>query len=112
MISMEVSGLTALIFATHPVVVRIGGQYFVRSVAFVAEDESLQFFCAIDEEGVVLTIAKGVDMVENLQQAFMKSAPPSVSRNWCWAVTASCAVWKWNVKASLRKLAISSSRTT
>ncbi len=69
MISMEVSGLTALIFATHPVVVRIGGQYFVRSVAFVAEDESLQFFCAIDE-GVVLTIAKGVDMVENLQQAF------------------------------------------
>ena len=34
-------------------------------------DESLTFFCAIDE-GIVLTIAKGVDMVENLQQAFDK----------------------------------------
>jgi hypothetical protein len=63
--------LTPLIFATHPVVVRVDGQYFVRSIAKVNEDESLTFFCAIDE-GIVLTIAKGVDMVENLRDAFAK----------------------------------------
>jgi hypothetical protein len=57
------------VFSTYPVVVRVGGQYFVRSIGFVAEDESLQFFCAIDE-GLVLTLAKGVDMVVNLNEAF------------------------------------------
>jgi hypothetical protein len=69
LLGMQIAELTPLIFATHPVVVRIGGQYFVRSIAKVNPDESLTFFCAIDE-GIVLTIAKGVDMVENLQQAF------------------------------------------
>lgn len=69
LLGMQLAELTPLIFATHPVVVRIGGQYFVRSIAKVNPDESLTFFCAIDE-GIVLTIAKGVDMVENLQQAF------------------------------------------
>jgi hypothetical protein len=69
LIGLEVKELSPLVFATHPVVVRIGGQYFVRSVAYVKEDNSLQFFCAIDE-GVVLTIAKGVDLVENLRNAF------------------------------------------
>jgi hypothetical protein len=69
LLGMQIAELTPLIFATHPVVVRIGGQYFVRSIAKVNPDESLSFFCAIDD-GIVLTIAKGVDMVENLQQAF------------------------------------------
>ena len=69
LIGMEISTLTPLVFSTYPVVVRVGGQYFVRSIAYVAEDESLQFFCAIDE-GLVLTLAKGVDMVVNLNEAF------------------------------------------
>jgi hypothetical protein len=71
LVGLNIEELTPLIFATHPVVVRIGGQYFVRSIAKVNEDESLTFFCAIDE-GIVLTIAKGVDMVENLREAFDK----------------------------------------
>jgi hypothetical protein len=69
LVGLQITELTPMIFATHPVVVRIGGQYFVRSIAKVNDDESLTFFCAIDE-GIVLTIAKGVDMVENLQRAF------------------------------------------
>ena len=71
LVGLEINELTPLIFATHPVVIRIGGQYFVRSIAKVNPDESLTFFCAIDE-GIVLTIAKGVDMVENLREAFDK----------------------------------------
>ena len=69
LVGLEVSELTPLIFATHPVVVRVGGETFVRSIAKVNPDDSLSFFCAIDE-GIVLTIAKGADMVGNLQQAF------------------------------------------
>lgn len=69
LVGLDVTELTPMIFSTHPVVVRVGGQYFVRSIAKVNADDSLTFFCAIDE-GIVLRIAQGVDMVENLQQAF------------------------------------------
>ncbi|MFO1376658.1 MAG: FIST N-terminal domain-containing protein [Steroidobacteraceae bacterium] len=69
LLNLQITELTPMTFATHPVVVRIGGQYFVRSIAKVNEDESLTFFCAIDE-GIVLTVARGVDMVENLEHAF------------------------------------------
>ncbi len=69
LVGLEVEELTPLIFAAHPVVVRIGGDYFVRSIQKVNDDGSLTFFCAIDE-GIVLTVAKGVDLVENLREAF------------------------------------------
>ena len=69
LVGLQMDELTPLIFATYPVVVRVGGEYFVRSIAKVNPDESLVFFCAIDE-GIVLTIAKGIDLVENLATAF------------------------------------------
>lgn len=69
LLGLSIPELTPLVFASYPVVVRIGGQYFVRSIAMVNDDESLRFFCAIDD-GVVLTVGTGVDMVENLRQAF------------------------------------------
>lgn len=69
MVGLEVSKLTPMIFATFPVVVRIGGDYYVRSIQKVNEDESLTFFCAIDE-GIVLTVAKGVDVIEDLEALF------------------------------------------
>ncbi len=69
MVGLELDKLTPLIFATHPVVVRIGGHIFVRSIQKVNDDGSLTFFCAIDE-GVVLTVAKGVDLVKNLENLF------------------------------------------
>ncbi|MGE0786579.1 MAG: nitric oxide-sensing protein NosP [Sandaracinaceae bacterium] len=69
MVGLEVDKLTPLIFATYPVVVRVGGSYYVRSIQKVNEDESLTFFCAIDE-GIVLTVARGVDLVDNLKETF------------------------------------------
>lgn len=69
LLDLDITELTPMTFASHPMVVRVGGQYFVRSIGKVNEDESLQFFCAIDE-GIVLTIARGIDMVENLRSAF------------------------------------------
>ena len=68
-VGLEVDKLTPMIFSAHPVMVRIGGQYYVRSIQKVNDDESLTFFCAIDE-GIVLTVAQGVDLVENLQKLF------------------------------------------
>jgi len=69
MVGLEVDKLTPMIFAAHPVVVRIGGNNYVRSIQKVNDDESLSFFCAIDE-GIVLTVAQGVDIVKNLEDAF------------------------------------------
>ncbi len=69
MVGLEVDKLTPLIFSTYPVVVKVGGAYYVRSIQKVNEDESLTFFCAI-EEGIVLTVAQGVDLVENLEELF------------------------------------------
>lgn len=68
-VGLEVTALTPLIFASHPVVVSVGGELFVRSIQKVNDDGSLTFFCAIDE-GIVLTVAEGVDMVANLADAF------------------------------------------
>jgi hypothetical protein len=53
------------------VVVKVGGQTYVRSIQKVNADESLTFFCAIDE-GIVLTVAQGVDLVRNLEESFAK----------------------------------------
>ena len=60
LVGLDVDKLTPLIFATYPVVVKVGGRYYTRSIQKVNEDESLSFFCAIDK-GIVLTVAKGTD---------------------------------------------------
>jgi len=56
-------------FAASPVVVLIDGTNYVRSIQKANPDGSLTFFCAI-EEGVVLRVGRGVDLEENLKQAF------------------------------------------
>lgn len=71
MVGLEGEPLTPMIFAAHPVVVRTGGEYYVRAIQKVNEDESLTFFCAIDE-GIVLTVAEGVDIVQNLEDLFRR----------------------------------------
>ena len=81
MVGLDVSRLTPMIFATYPVVVRVGGVYYVRSIQKVNNDESLTFFCAIDE-GIVLTVAQGTDIVDNLKAAMTEIrgqiGPPQV----------------------------------
>ncbi|MCA9597906.1 MAG: FIST C-terminal domain-containing protein [Myxococcales bacterium] len=69
LVGLDVAHLTPMIFSAYPVVVKLGGGYYVRSIQKVNDDESLTFFCAIDE-GIVLTVARGVDLIENLEGAF------------------------------------------
>lgn len=54
-------------FAASPVVVLINGLSYVRSIQKANADGSLTFFCAI-ENGLVLRVAKGVDLPGNLEQ--------------------------------------------
>jgi hypothetical protein len=56
-------------FASSPMVVLIDGTYYVRSIQRVNQDGSLTFYCAI-EEGLVLRVARGVDLVANMAAAF------------------------------------------
>ncbi|PUB16335.1 FIST N-terminal domain-containing protein [Yoonia sediminilitoris] len=54
-------------FASHPVVVRIGDDHHVRAIQQVNEAGELVFFSAIDE-GMVLTVAKPLNMADHLRQ--------------------------------------------
>ncbi|RXH12214.1 FIST N-terminal domain-containing protein [Bradyrhizobium guangzhouense] len=56
-------------FASHPVLVRVGGSYYARSIQRVEPDGSLHFFCAIDE-GMVLTAATSRSLVGSTQDVF------------------------------------------
>lgn len=68
LVGVDAGSLDPMRFATFPVVVMIDDTYYVRSIQQANPDNSLTFFCAI-EEGVVLRLAKGVDLMENLQLA-------------------------------------------
>ncbi|MEM6986266.1 MAG: FIST N-terminal domain-containing protein [Pseudomonadota bacterium] len=63
LINVDSACLSAATFASHPLVVRVGGEYFCRAISHVYDDGSMRFFCAIDE-GVVLTLSEPVAMVE------------------------------------------------
>lgn len=69
LLGIDASDLDPMRFATSPVVVMIDGTNYVRSIQKVNPDGSLTFFCAI-EDGLVLRVAKGVDLLENLEQVF------------------------------------------
>jgi hypothetical protein len=81
LVGLAGEALSPKIFAAHPVVVRVGGQYHVRAIQKVNPDNSLTFLCAIDE-GLVLTVAEGVDLIENLKELFgrleREIGPPDV----------------------------------
>jgi hypothetical protein len=66
-VGLEVKELTPQIFAAYPVMLKIDGEYYVRSIQKANPDGSLTFYCAIDN-GLVLTVAKGKALLENLHQ--------------------------------------------
>ena len=56
-------------FAAAPLVVRIDGSDYVRSIQHANPDGSLKLYCAI-ERGVVLRVAKGTDMIASRTKLF------------------------------------------
>lgn len=67
LLGLNVETLTPQVFACYPLMLEIGGKWYVRSIQKVNEDGSLTFFCAIDE-GLVLTVAKGKDLINQLKK--------------------------------------------
>jgi len=71
-VGVSIDKLTPLDFAAHPVMLKIGGEYYVRSILRMNPDGGLTFFCAIDT-GLVLTIAKpSTTLIENLEAGLAK----------------------------------------
>jgi hypothetical protein len=71
MVGLDEDELNPMTFAAYPVVVRVGGEYHVRSIQKVEDDGSLRFYCGIDE-GLVLTVADGDDIARNLDAALTR----------------------------------------
>jgi hypothetical protein len=69
LLGLEPEALTTSVFAEFPVMVKVGGEFYVRSIQKANTDGSLTFFCAIDE-GVVLTLARSEDILTNLEAFF------------------------------------------
>lgn len=68
-IGMDPQSLSPMSFASHPLVVRVGGEYYCRSVQKMNPDGSLSFFCAIDD-GIVMTVAEPAGMTRTTRAAF------------------------------------------
>lgn len=66
MIGVNVSALSAEVFAAHPLMLRLGDQYFVRSIQRANADGSLSFFCAIDI-GLVLSLGRCGNLLAHLE---------------------------------------------
>lgn len=62
-IGVPVESLNAAHFAAAPLVVRINGNDYVRSIRQLNPDGSLTLYCAI-ERGVVLRVAKSLDFMQ------------------------------------------------
>jgi hypothetical protein len=66
---VSVADLGPEVFASHPPMVRAGGEYYCRSIQSANPDGSLTFYCAIDE-GIVLTLGEGHDVMGELETLF------------------------------------------
>lgn len=66
LIGVSREALTPAVFAANPVMLRVGGQYYVRSIQRANPDDSLTFYCAIDN-GLVLTLAQPTDLAASLE---------------------------------------------
>jgi hypothetical protein len=60
-------------FASYPLVVKVGGDYYCRSIRNMNPDGSLSFFCAIDE-GLVFTVARPEDMISSTSRTLEQVA--------------------------------------
>ena len=71
LLGLSVDELTPDVFSMHPLMLQIGNDWYVRSIQKVRDDGSLLFYCAIDN-GLPLTIGRGMDIEINLEKAVNK----------------------------------------
>tara|TARA_R110001583_G_scaffold72596_3_gene203079 strand:- start:2305 stop:3492 length:1188 start_codon:yes stop_codon:yes gene_type:complete len=68
LLNLDVKDLCPTVFALHPLAVKVGGQYYIRSIQKVNEEDlSLTFYCAVDL-GIVLSAVKTEDILHSLSE--------------------------------------------
>lgn len=65
-VGIDPDQLSPFIFASHPIVVKIGEQHHVRAIQKVEDNKYLRFFSSIDE-GMVLTVADANNIRDHLE---------------------------------------------
>lgn len=66
LLNIDVNDLSPEVFSLNPLAVKVGGNYFFRSIQkFNKSDNSLTFYCAVDT-GIVLTAVELGDVFERL----------------------------------------------
>ncbi|KTC80651.1 FIST N domain protein [Legionella cherrii] len=68
-VNTQVDKLDPKQFSATPLVIRINGVDYVRSIQKANPDGSLKFYCAIDN-GLVFMAAHGIDLIKNIEQTF------------------------------------------
>jgi hypothetical protein len=68
-IGASLEDLGPSLFSTHPLLLTIAGEPYVRSIQKVNDDLSLTCYCAIDE-GLVVSVGQAVDVMHTLKDAF------------------------------------------
>jgi len=68
-IGVGVDELNSLLFSKNPLMLPSDGQHYIRSVKGVRPDNSLAFFCSL-EEGLVLTVGENINPLLALQRSF------------------------------------------
>ena len=68
-IGLQPDQLDANVFSTHPLLMTMGGDPYVRSIQQVNKDLSLTCYCAVDE-GRVISVGNAVDVMKTLEEAF------------------------------------------
>lgn len=68
-VGCPIESLDSTVFARNPLMLRIGDDYFIRSIQAMHPDGSLSLYCAI-EEGLVLSLGFPVDSLGTMLEAF------------------------------------------
>ncbi len=72
-LGITVESLCAAVYSKSPLMLRLGSDHYVRSIAQVNPDRSLTFHCAIDE-GLVLTVGEDVEPLAALEEGLRSAA--------------------------------------
>lgn len=69
LVGVSPEALNPEVFALHPIGVKVGQEYYVRSIQRMNEDLSLTFYCAVGN-GIVLTPLQSQPIMPDLAQRF------------------------------------------
>lgn len=68
-LGLAIEDLSPEIYSCHPVMLKLGTDYYVRSIQQCNDDLSLTFYCAI-AKGIVLRLGEAVSPLEAAEKAF------------------------------------------